>query len=83
MATLVIIVVKINGHAVLRVGQIGKDRPIALFEFFGSKARPQAFGLRVIEALTAATLRAQAPMLAEQRPVSAAAILPAPIGVHE
>ena len=83
MAALVVIVVKISSHAVLRVGQIGTDRPVALFEFFGFEARPQTLGLRVIEPLTAATLRAQTPVLVEQRPVSAATVLPTPVGMHE
>ena len=42
---LVIIVVKIVGHAALRVSQISKNGPLADFEHFGFEARPEAFGL--------------------------------------
>lgn len=83
MTTLVVVAVKTSSHTVLNVGQIGKDGPVTLFKFFGFQARPQAFSLRGIQALTAATLRAQAPLLVEQRPVSAAAIPPTPVGMHE
>ena len=41
----VIIIVKIIGDADLRVGEVGKDGPVAGFEFLGFKAGPQAFGL--------------------------------------
>ena len=35
VATLVIIIVKIVGHAGLGIGQVGKNGPVAGFEFFG------------------------------------------------
>jgi hypothetical protein len=55
---LVIVVIKIVGHAGLRVGQVGKNGPLANFEYFGLEARPEALGLGVIVAVTAAALRA-------------------------
>ena len=42
---LVIVVVKIVGHAALRVGQISKNGPLADFEDLRFEARPEAFGL--------------------------------------
>ena len=41
----VIVVVKIVGGAGLRVGQVGKHRPLAKFEHLGFEAGPEAFGL--------------------------------------
>ena len=45
MQALVIVVVKIVGHAALRVGQISKNGPLADFEDLRFEARPEAFGL--------------------------------------
>ena len=41
----VIVVVKIVGDASLRVGQVGKNGPLAQFEHLGFEAGPEAFGL--------------------------------------
>ena len=41
----VIVVVKIVGDAGLRVGQIGKNRPLAGFEHLGFEPRPETFRL--------------------------------------
>ena len=62
---LVIVVVKIVRHAGLRVGQVGKNEPLAAFEYFGLEARLQAFGLRIVIAVTAAALRAHRLMVVE------------------
>ena len=57
-----VIVVKIVGHAGLRVGQVGKDGPVAEFEHLRFEARPEALGLGVVVAFalpgtTAAAVR--------------------------
>ena len=85
---LVIIVVKIVGDAGLRVGQVGKNRPLAEFEHLGFEPGPQALGLRIIVAIAAAALRTHGPVPAEQGAVSIAAILAAlpgttPVGVDD
>ena len=64
MQALVVVVVKIVGHAALRVSQIRKNGPLADLEHFGFEAGPEAFRLRVVVAValpgtTAAALRAQ------------------------
>ena len=41
----VIVVVKIVGDAGLRVGQVGKHRPLAEFAHLRFEAGPEAFGL--------------------------------------
>ena len=41
----VIIVVKIVGDAGLRIGQVGKNGPLADFEHLRFEPRPEAFGL--------------------------------------
>ena len=56
-----IVVVKILGDAGLRIGQVGKNGPLAEFEHLRFAAGPQAFILCVVVALAAAALRAQAP----------------------
>jgi hypothetical protein len=53
---LVIVVVKIVGDARLRIGQVGKNGPLADFEYFGFEARPETFSLRIVVAVAAATL---------------------------
>ena len=78
-----IVVVKIVGHAGLRVGQVGKNGPLAQFEDLRFEARPQAFGLGVVVALTAAALRAQGLVLVQQLPIRVAAVLAAAVGVDE
>ena len=45
VAALVVVVVKIVGHAGLGIGQVGKNGPVAGFEFLGFEPEPQAFGL--------------------------------------
>ena len=42
VAPLVVVIVKIVGHAGLGVGQVGKNRPVAGFELLGFQAGPQA-----------------------------------------
>ena len=80
---LVIVVVKIVGHAALRISQISKNGPLADFEDLRFEARPQAFGLRIIVAVAAAALRAHGLVAVRQLPVRVATILPAPVGMHE
>ena len=68
--TVVIIVVKIVGDAGLRVGQVGKHRPLAEFEHLRFEAGPEAFCLGVVVALalpgtTAAALRAHGLVVVE------------------
>ena len=72
-----IIVVKIIGDAGLRVGQVGKNGPLAAFEHFGFEAGPEAFGLGVVVALAAAALRTHGPVPVQERAVGVAAILAA------
>ena len=38
VATLMVVVVKIVGHAGLCIGQVGEDGPVARFEFLGFEA---------------------------------------------
>ena len=89
----VIIVVKIVGDAGLRVGQVGKNGPLAQFEHLGFEAGPEAFGLGVVVALalpgtTAAALRTHGPVPVQERAVGVAAVLAAlpgttPVGVDD
>ena len=79
----VIIVVEIKGRTGLCVGQVRKNGPLACFEFFGFEARPEAFGLGIILALAAAALRAQGIVLVQEGPVGVAAVLAAPVGMHD
>ena len=81
--SVVIIVVKIIGDAGLRVGQVGKNGPLAAFEHFGFEAGPEAFGLGVVVALAAAALRTHGPVPVQERAVGVAAILAAPVGVDD
>ena len=88
MQPLVIVIVKIVGHAALRIRQIGKKGPLADFKDLRFEARPQAFGLRVIIAVAAAALRAQGLVAVQQLPIGVAAVLPTlpgttPVGMHE
>ena len=83
-----IVVVKIVGDAGLRVGQVGKNRPLAEFEHLRFKAGPEAFGLGVVVALAAAALRTHGPVPVQERAVGVAAILAAlpgttPVGVDD
>jgi hypothetical protein len=55
---LVIVVVKLVGHAGLRVGQVGKNGLLVASEDLRFEARPQALSLGVIVAVATA-LRAQ------------------------
>ena len=73
----VIVVVKIVGDAGLRVGQVGKHRPLAEFEHLRFEAGPEAFGLGIVVALAAAALRAHGLVVVEQLPVGVAAVLAA------
>ena len=77
VAALVIVVVKIVGHAGLRVGQVGKNRPVAGFELLGFEARPPAFRLGVVVALAAPAVRELGPGVAQQGLVGVAYVLPA------
>ena len=88
-----IIVVKIVGDADLRVGQVGKNGPLAQFEHLGFEAGPEAFGLSVVVALalpgtTAAALRTHGPVPVQEGAVGVAAVLAAlpgttPVGVDD
>ena len=71
----VIVVVKIVGDAGLRVGQVGKNGPLAQFEHLGFEAGPEAFGLGVVVALAAAALRTHGPVPVQERAVDVAAVL--------
>ena len=60
----VVVVVKIIGDAGLRVGQVGKNGPLAPFEHLRFEPGPAALGLGIIVTValpgtTAAALRAQ------------------------
>ena len=84
----VIVVVKIIGDAGLRVGQVGKNGPLAPFEHLRFEPGPEALGLGIIVTValpgtTAAALRAQGLVVVEQLAVGLAAVLPAAVGVHE
>ena len=79
----VIIVVKIVGDAGLRVGQVGKNGPLAQFEHLRFEAGPEAFGLGVVVALAAAALRTHGPVPVQERAVGVAATLAAPVGVDD
>lgn len=48
---IVVVVVKIGGHALLRIGQVAENRPLPRFELFGFVPRPQALGLRIFQVL--------------------------------
>ena len=83
-----IVVVKIVGDAGLRVGQVGKNGPHAEFEHPRFEAGPEAFGLGVVVAITAAALRTHGPVPVQDRTVGVAAILAAlpgttPVGVDD
>ena len=83
----VIVVVKIIGDAGLRVGQVGKNGPLAPFEHLRFEPGPEALGLRIIVTVAAAALRAQGLVVVEQLAVGLAAVLPAlpgttAVGVH-
>lgn len=67
----------------MRVRQISKNGLPADFEHFSVEARSEAFGLGIILAIAAATLRAQGLVVVQQITVSVAAILSTPIGAHE
>ena len=73
----VIVVVKIVGDAGLRVGQVGKHRPLAEFKHLRFEAGPEAFGLGIVVALAATALRAHGLVVVEQLPVGVAAVLAA------
>ena len=84
----VIIIIKIVGDADLRVGQVGKNGPLAGFADFGFEARPETFRLRIVVAIAPTALRAQGLVVVEQLAVGVAAILPAlpgttAVGMHE
>ena len=84
----VIVVVKIIGHAALRIRQVGKKGALADFQDLRFEARPQAFGLGVVVAVAAAALRAYGSVVVQQLPVGIATILPTlpgttPIGAHK
>ena len=73
----VIVIVKIVGNAGLRVGQVGKHRPLAEFEHFRFEAGPETFRLSIIVALAAAALRTHGPVPVREGAVGVAAILAA------
>ena len=77
MQAVVIIVVKIVGDAGLRVGQVGKHRPLAEFKHLRFEAGPEAFGLGVVVALAAAALRTHGPVPVQEGAVGIAAALAA------
>jgi len=79
MQPFVIVVVKIVGDAVLGVGQVGINGPLASFEHLRFEARLQALGLGVIVAVAASALRAQGLVIVEQFAVHLAAVLRAAI----
>ena len=89
----VIVVVKIIGDAGLRVGQVGKNGPLAPFEHLRFEPGPEALGLGIIVTValpgtTVAALRVQGLVVVEQLAVGLAAVLPAlpgttAVGVHE
>ena len=81
--TLVIVVIKIVGHSGLRVGQVRKNGSLAAFEDLRFEAGPQAFCLRIIVAVAAATLRAQGLVVVQQLAVHVATVLPAAVGVDK
>ena len=64
----VVLVVKIVGDAGLRVGQVGKNRPLAEFEHLRFEPGPEAFGLGVVVALAAAALRAHGLVVVQELP---------------
>ena len=78
-----IVIIKILGHAGLRVSQVGKNGPLAQFEHFRFETRPAAFRLRIVVTVAPAALRAQLLVVAQQLPVPVATILPALVGVNE
>ena len=63
MATLVAVVVKIRGQALLRVRQVAEHGPLARPQFLSFEPRPEALGLRAVETLVPAARRAQAVVL--------------------
>ena len=82
------VIVKIIGDAGLRVGQVGKNGPLAPFEHLRFEPGPEALGLGIIVTVAAAALRAQGLVVVEQLAVGLAAVLPAlpgttAVGVHE
>ena len=79
----VIIVVKIVGDAGLRVGQVGKHRPLAEFKHLRFEAGPEAFGLGIVVALAATALRAHGPVPMQEGAVGVAAVLAAAVGVDD
>ena len=91
--SVVVVVVKILGDAGLRIGQVGKNGPLAEFKHLRFTAGSQAFILCVVVALalpdrTASVLRAQGPVLAEQGAVDVPAMLAAlpgttAVGIHD
>ena len=83
MSAFVIVVVKIVGHASLRVGQVGENEPVAQFEQFGFEARPEALGLRVVVAVAPAALRELGFGVAQKLFVDLAHVLATPVGVHK
>lgn len=78
VSELVVTPVKISRYAVLRVLQVAENRPLARPQLFGFQSRPEVLGLRVVEALVAATLRAQAAVLVKQGAVGVGAVLACP-----
>ena len=70
-----IIVVKIVSDAGLRVGQVGKNGPLAEFKHLCFESGPEAFRRLVVVAVTAPALRAHRPVLMQKGAVSVAAIL--------
>ena len=78
-----VVVVKIVGDTGLRVGQVSENGPVAGFELFGFKARPQAFRLGIVVAFATPAVRELGLGLAQQGLVGVAYILPAPVGMND
>ena len=78
MQPLVIVIVKIVGHAALRIRQVGKKGSLTDFKHLRFEARSQAFGLRIVIAVAAAALPAYGSVVVQQLPIRVAAVLPTP-----
>jgi hypothetical protein len=78
---LVVVVVKISSDAGLSIGQIAKNRPLTLFDFFDFEPGPEALRLRVVEAFTAPTMREHRLGLPQKGLVGLAHVLATSVGV--
>lgn len=57
MTTVVIVVVKISGHAGLRVGEVRKNGPVPQFEHLRFETHPETLGLGIIVAVADAAVQ--------------------------